>query len=43
MGWLVAVVLAFLAVHIVAGTIMMRASADEGRVSAHPIVSVVYD
>jgi hypothetical protein len=43
MGWLVAVVLAFLAVHIVAGTIMIRASADDDRVSAHPVVSVVYD
>jgi len=43
MGWLVAVALAFLAVHMVAGTIMMRAPADENRVSARPVVSAVYD
>jgi hypothetical protein len=45
MGWLVAMAVAFLIVHIVAGTIMMRASPGASAVaaSAEHVVSDVYD
>jgi hypothetical protein len=43
MGWLVAVALAFLVVHIVAGTIMMRPPANNNTATGHDVVSGVYD
>jgi hypothetical protein len=43
MGWLVAVALAFLVIHIVAGTIWMRASANETTTSRPEVISSSYD
>jgi hypothetical protein len=45
MGWLVAVALAlaFLVIHIVAGTIWMRASANETTTSRPEVISLSYD
>ena len=43
MGWLVAVAVAFLTVHIVAGTIWMRASANEAVPTGHEAISPLYD
>lgn len=43
MGWLVAVTLAFLVIHIVAGTIWMRASANETTPSRPDVISSSYD
>jgi hypothetical protein len=43
LGWLVAVALAFLVVHIVAGTIWMRASANETTPSRSDAISSSYD
>ncbi|WP_283811544.1 hypothetical protein [Bradyrhizobium betae] len=43
MGWLLAVALAFLVIHIVAGTIWMRASANETTPSRPDVVSSSYD
>jgi hypothetical protein len=42
-GWLVAVALAFLLVHIVAGTICLRASANEAAPSRDEAASRLYD
>jgi hypothetical protein len=43
MGWLLAVALAFLLVHIVAGTICLRASANETAPSRDEAISPLYD
>lgn len=43
MGWLVAVALAFLLIHIVAGAIWMRASAKEATTSRSDVISSSYD
>ncbi len=43
MGWLVAVAVAFLIVHIVAGTIWMRASANEGTPTAYNPLCLLCD
>ncbi|WBL82197.1 hypothetical protein I3J27_17840 [Bradyrhizobium xenonodulans] len=43
MGWLMAVALAFLVIHIVAGTIWMRASANETTTSRSDVISSSYD
>ena len=42
-GWLVAVALAFLLVHIAAGTICLRASANETAPSRDEAISPLYD
>jgi hypothetical protein len=42
-GWLVAVALAFLVIHIVAGTLWMRASANETTPSPPDVISSSYD
>jgi hypothetical protein len=43
MGWLVAVAVAFFMIHIVAGTIWLRASAHEATTSGHEAISSSYD
>jgi hypothetical protein len=43
MGWLVAVAVAFIIIHIAAGTIWLRASADGATTSRHDAVSSLYD
>jgi hypothetical protein len=43
MGWLVAVAVGFIIVHIVAGTIWLRASANETATSRHEPTSSLYD
>jgi hypothetical protein len=43
MGWLVAVAVAFIIIHIAAGTIWLRASADGATTSRRDAVSSLYD
>jgi hypothetical protein len=43
MGWLVAVALAFLVIHVVAGTIWLRASANETTTSRQEEISPLHD